>query len=163
MRKIVAVLSALLFAQSAAAADWIVGLGATDFNAQIAKNDLSATLEVHGVPRWHLGRIDLGWGAGAVANFDGDLWAGGGVSAVMPIGRAGWFAEASVMPGLYVSSSALSDLGSAFEIRSLIGIGHKLGDGGTRLSVAVTHTSNAGIGRRNPGANALAIRLRRAF
>jgi lipid A 3-O-deacylase len=73
-----------------------------------------------------------------------------------------WFIEGSVLPGAFFEKVVENDLGSTFEIRSLLGIGYTF-DSGNRLSLAVTHKSNASTASKNPGVNAVLIRFRRQF
>jgi lipid A 3-O-deacylase len=73
-----------------------------------------------------------------------------------------WFLETSVVPGIFLESVSRNNLGSKFEIRSLLGIGYLL-NSGNRLSIALTHKSNAGTASRNPGVNSVLIRLHREF
>ncbi len=162
MRKALVIVAALALGQPVEAADWVFGLGGMDFNSPAANDAVSLTVERHGTPFWHLGRAAIGAGVSGVVSSEGDLWVGGGLSALMPVGQRGWFVEASVMPGLYLSDDVTDDLGSAFEIRSLAGFGFAAAEN-LRVSLAFTHTSNAGIGSHNPGVNALALRLRRTF
>jgi hypothetical protein len=72
------------------------------------------------------------------------------------------FIEGSVAPGYYNESGLATSLGSSFEIRSLLGLGLKL-KSGDRISIAVTHKSNASTASRNPGVNSLLIRYNHAF
>jgi hypothetical protein len=61
------------------------------------------------------------------------------------------------MPGVYAENEVLNDLGSAFEIRSLIAVGRRLNNG-QGISLALTHKSNASTAAENPGVNALILR-----
>ena len=66
------------------------------------------------------------------------------------------------MPGLFEEGTDGNDLGLAFEVRSLAGLGYRF-DSGSAISLAVSHKSNAGLGDSNPGANALLLRYHRSF
>ncbi|MCT8328465.1 acyloxyacyl hydrolase [Albidovulum sediminis] len=145
----------------AAAADLVFGLGYSDFNEPAASNSAILELEVHSRPRWHFAGADWSIAAAIVAHSEGDLFIGGGPAALWPL-RDRWFVEASVMPGYFRDSGDGNDLGSNFEIRSLVGIGRRLNDT-TAISLALTHKSNAGTSERNPGVNAVSLRLRRSF
>jgi hypothetical protein len=104
---------------------------------------------------------DLGLAGGLMVDHLGNLWAGIGVSAVTPFGRR-WFVETSLMPGFYDEGFRDNDLGHAFEIRSVIGLGYPLNPD-FRISIAADHRSNAGVGDRNPGVNSFRLRLSSAF
>lgn len=153
---------ALLAAVPAQAADWVVGLGGTDFNRAASEDQALIAIEVHSAPFGNWGPVSFSLAGGAVAHANGDFWIGGGISATAPLGASRWFVEASVMPGLYEEGEAVNDLGHAIEIRSLIGLGYRVGDR-TSLSVAFDHRSNAGLGDDNPGVNAVTLRLRRSY
>ncbi len=118
-------------------------------------------LELHGKPRWDYGWLKLGLGAGVGADTDGSAWIGGGVVAKAPLSNR-WFVEASVMPGYYHAATAKADLGSDFEVRSLLGLGYRF-DNGSALSLAAGHVSNASIGHMNPGMNGIMLRYHRSF
>ncbi len=145
----------------AAAGDLVLGLGYSDFNEPAAMNSAILELEVHSRPRWHFAGADWSIAAAIVAHSEGDLFIGGGPAAVWPL-RDRWFVEASVMPGLFRDSGDGNDLGSTFEIRSLLGVGRRISDT-LSLSLALTHKSNASTAERNPGVNAVSLRLRRSF
>ena len=66
------------------------------------------------------------------------------------------------MPGAFFEGESRNDLGSEFEIRSLIGVGYRL-DNGDSISLAVTHKSNASTSSFNPGVNAVLLRYHRSF
>lgn len=141
----------------AAAGDLVLGLGYADFNDPAAV----ATLEVHSRPYWRFAGAD--WSiAGAISDDDaGDFFIGVGPAGLWQL-RDHWFFEASVMPGYFSEGDDANDLGSEFEIRSLLGIGRKVSEG-LSLSLAVSHKSNAGTAERNPGVDELSVRLRRSF
>lgn len=161
MRRTVTALSFLLLASPAAATDLVFGFGTTVDSRPGRSESSIVQLELHSDPIWHLGRADLGV-AGAIDLHDnGQYWAGGGVAALWPM-RERWFIEASVMPGYFGGSGALADLGSHFEIRSLLGIGRQINDR-LAISLAVTHKSNASTADRNPGVNMLELRTRWSF
>ena len=106
---------------------------------------------------------NLSFGAGVrVSGDDGEsLWVGAGLYAEAPLGE-NWVAEATLMPGFYDPGSLDFDLGGDFEIHSSLGMGYRVSET-SRVSLAITHLSNAGTADRNPGRNALALRLRHSF
>ncbi|WP_114966701.1 acyloxyacyl hydrolase [Alkalilacustris brevis] len=145
----------------AAAADWVLGVKVTDFGSSRASTTAGLNLEVHGRPYWHLGPLALGFAAAGTIDTKGNAWVGVGLSALGE-GASPWFFEASLMPGYYRASNERFDLGKALEFRSLIGVGYRLTPD-TRVSLALSHVSNASRGRINPGADSLSLRIRRAF
>ena len=74
---------------------------------------------------------------------------------------AGWFSEISLMPGIYKDWGG-SDLGSEFQVRSLIAIGKRFKNG-QAVSLALTHKSNASTAARNPGVDSLLLRWHVSF
>lgn len=147
----------------AGAADLVLGFGRTDFSTEAAEESPLVEVEIHGDPFTRLGAVDISFAAAVAVHETGDYWIGAGLSALYEFGRdANWFVEASAMPGLYHAEEEQNDLGSDFEARLLFGIGRRIGPD-TRLSVAFEHKSNASTARRNPGVNALTLRIRRSF
>lgn len=103
----------------------------------------------HGTPiLWKL----KPWG-GAEATGDGSIWAGGGLLADFHA-APNLYITPSVGAGLYSQGGSDLDLGSAIEFRTQIEGGYEFTNG-HRLGVAFGHTSNAGLGDRNPGAEHL--------
>lgn len=145
-----------LLAQPAAAGDLVFGAGSTVESGRGSSESAIIQLELHSDPIWQLGRVDFGLAGAIDAHDNGEYWLGGGVTAKLPL-RNRWFVEASVMPGYFGGANALADLGSNFEIRSLLGVGRELNDR-QAVSLAVVHKSNVGTASRNPGINMLALR-----
>lgn len=164
MQKITPLLLAasLSFAAPAQAADWVLGLGGTDFSSGPAKDDIIGTAEIHGRPFTTVLTLPISAAGAAEVDGNGDFWIGAGLSTLRPVGDSRWFVEASLMPGFYEENIRPNDLGGNLQFRSLLGVGVELGNG-SKLSVAATHKSNAGINERNPGANAVLVRYRREF
>jgi hypothetical protein len=119
-------------------------------------------LELQGKPFTTLGRVALSLGVRASFDDGESLWLGAGVLADAQIGSGPWVVEGSVMPGYYDPGSSEFDLGSSLEVHSSIGLGYDLNDR-SRISLVASHLSNAGTADRNPGRNAVALRLRRGF
>ncbi|ABF62956.1 acyloxyacyl hydrolase [Ruegeria sp. TM1040] len=160
MRKIIiaaTLISTLLQSHALRAQELTFGLGHAEFNNEIAESGAYFSAEYLGPRDWQVWGFDAGLGVAGHIHETGDVFFGGGLQAQRDIGR-GWFIEASLMPGLYFENEARNDLGSNFEIRSLIGIGRDL-RGGKRLSLALTHMSNASLARENPGLNTITLRL----
>ncbi|MDZ4095242.1 MAG: acyloxyacyl hydrolase [Paracoccaceae bacterium] len=162
MKKLAILTLLLPVAIPAHAADWVIGVGATDFSRNDAHDEALLELEVHAAPfaQWH--NVAFNLAGGIVTHSNGDLWLGAGIAALATLGTSRWFLEASVMPGVYTESQGTNDLGSTVEFRSLIGLGYRF-DNDFSVSLAATHKSNAGFGNDNPGVNALSLRFRRSF
>lgn len=159
-----AFLSALVMvaATPLAAQELIVGLGHPDFRANGPEEGLLVELEYHAAPFWSVGRADVYATGAAVVDEPGDHFIGIGLGADLPLGDAGWFLTASVVPGFYEAGAAGNDLGSDLQFRSLIGLGYRY-DSGWSASGAVSHISNAGLGNSNPGVTIATLRIGRAF
>lgn len=110
------------------------------------------------------GRFELTWPrrgalrpfAGVMATSDGGAYAFGGVLWEHDLSPRTYLAL-SFAPGLYDRGRG-KDLGHVVEFRSQVEIGLRLRTG-TRLGLAYNHTSNAGLGSRNPGTETLALTL----
>ena len=144
-----------LIASQAAALDLVFGLGGTDFDSD---GQFVAEFEIHSDPVGQVAGADVSVMGAVVATDNGDVFVGAGVSALRPLSN-GWHLEGSFAPGYYINSEASTDLGNDLEFRTLVGLGRTLSNG-TRLSIALSHISNGGIGDRNPGVNLLSLRLR---
>ena len=105
------------------------------------------------------GRLEYGVGGAVLLGEGGGHWAGAGGIARLDLGR-GFFADVTLMPGLQAEGER--DLGGAVEFRSLLGVGREVAPG-TRVSVAVSHRSNASLYDENPGVEAISLRYGREF
>lgn len=92
--------------------------------------------------------------AGVEATGEGGLWGGGGVLLDVFLGRR-VVLTGSFGAGLFEEGDG-KDLGSALEFRSQVELGYRFDDR-SRLSVAFSHISNAGIADRNPGAEIVTV------
>lgn len=151
----------IILAGPAAADAWIFGLGINDFTELSNDDRVVVGVEYQTDPFSNWFGADMTFAFAADAHSNGDYWVGAGIAGVYPL-QDRWFAEFSVMPGYYDYDSPTTDIGSEFEIRSLIGLGRQISDN-TALSVAVTHKSNAGTSDTNPGLNAVMLRLRVSY
>ncbi|MVO18600.1 acyloxyacyl hydrolase [Parasedimentitalea huanghaiensis] len=139
-----------------AAQDWIVGAGFADFSNGLAQDGGVALVEYHHKPIRDSSDFLLGLGGAFTVHGTGDLHLGVGLVGQLPLSN-NWFVEGSVMPGVYLERHARNDLGSAFEIRSLIALGRRFANG-SGISLALTHKSNASTAVHNPGVNAFLLR-----
>ncbi|TNJ39962.1 acyloxyacyl hydrolase [Phaeobacter sp. B1627] len=134
-----------------------IGLGYGDFHAEQADSGAFVSLEYLGARNWDLFGFDAGPGISGQAHQAGDSFVGLGIQGQRAL-KGDWFVEVSIMPGLFSEGTPGNDLGSTIEIRSLVGLGRRLRDG-HRISLALSHISNASISERNPGLNAISLRL----
>ncbi|WP_264212356.1 acyloxyacyl hydrolase [Leisingera thetidis] len=140
----------------AAAQEVALGLGYADYHRQTAEDGAMFAVDYMHAPFHQKGRLSARFGAALEVQETGDVFAGVGISAVIDLNND-WFIENSVMPGAYHESSAGNDLGSAFEIRTLLAVGKRFRNG-KAVSLAFSHKSNASTADENPGVNALALR-----
>jgi hypothetical protein len=156
MKKLLSFALFLSFVLPAQSQEWVMGAGFADFSSSRAKDTAIISVEYHSDPFHSRRRLKIGWGGSVSVFGTGDVHLGGGLVGVLDLGQR-WFAEASVMPGLYGHRILENNLGSAFEIRSLLSVGRRLNNGGA-ISVALTHKSNASTAAKNPGVNAVLLR-----
>ncbi|KIC09623.1 lipid A 3-O-deacylase [Leisingera sp. ANG-M1] len=143
-------------AMPAAAQEVVLGIGYSDYHREAAEDGAQFALDYLHAP-FHEGRIlSARFGATLEAQETGDVFAGVGISGVIDL-KNDWFIENSVMPGAYFESSAGNDLGSTFEIRTLLAIGKRFANG-KAVSLAFSHKSNASTADENPGVNSLTLR-----
>jgi lipid A 3-O-deacylase len=161
IKAILAAAGVLALTGPASGQEWVFGAGYADFAREASNDEAVLVLEYHNAPFYLWGDLDLGFAGVLVAHTDGVLFGGAGISGIYDL-PARWFIEGSVMPGYYSRASSNNDLGSQFEIRSLLGLGYTLGSG-SRVSVALTHKSNASTASENPGVNSIQLRYRRRF
>lgn len=96
------------------------------------------------------------WVGGELSTL-GAGWGGGGILLDIPIGRTGFFLSPSFGAGAYGQGHG-KKLGSAVEFRSQAEGGYQFEDG-KRVSLAFSHTSNAGLTKHNPGTEALVVNI----
>ncbi|MCL6283831.1 acyloxyacyl hydrolase [Ruegeria sp. 2012CJ41-6] len=157
-------LAALLLtagANVAQAQSLIVGAGYADFSNNRGKDQALFALDYHHSPFHEAMRFSAGWGGTLSIDTSGDTHIGAGLYGVYRLGQ-GWFLEGSVMPGAYFESESRNDLGGNFQIRSLFGVGYAF-DNGNKLSLSVSHKSNASTEDFNPGVNEAMIRYHFSF
>ncbi len=91
---------------------------------------------------------------GAEVTGDGAIYGAAGFLYDYNMGNQ-WFLTPSIAGGLYSDGSG-KDMGSAIEFRSQIELGYQL-ENSSRISAALSHTSNWGINDTNPGAETLGL------
>jgi hypothetical protein len=91
---------------------------------------------------------------GAEVTSDGSLWGGAGFLYDFHL-TSNWLLTPSIGAGLYSDGDG-KDLGSAVEFRSMIELGYQFNNA-SRVSVGLSHLSNAGIGDDNPGTEILSL------
>ncbi len=92
--------------------------------------------------------------AGVEATSDLGVWAGGGLLIDLYFGRRVVLTP-SIGAGGYIEGDG-KDLGSAVEFRSQLELAYRFDDR-SRLGVAISHISNAGIGDDNPGVEIVSV------
>ncbi len=92
------------------------------------------------------------WVGGEVTT-RGSLWAGGGVLLDIGIGRFALVPQVGV--GGYETGNG-KDLGSALQFRTGVELAYKFEDG-SRVALGISHMSDAGLTRRNPGTEAIFV------
>ncbi|NOE18689.1 acyloxyacyl hydrolase [Ruegeria atlantica] len=155
-----AVLTVSTFA-TAHAQTVVFGAGYSDFSEATSEDQALIALEYHHTRFHQATRFSAGWGAAFSVDEDGDTHIGVGLVGLYSLGER-WFVEGSVMPGYFNASNDQNDLGGDFQIRSLLGLGYNLNNG-NRMSVAITHKSNASTNDENPGVNAVLLRYHLGF
>ncbi|KIC36864.1 MULTISPECIES: acyloxyacyl hydrolase [unclassified Leisingera] len=143
-------------AAPAAAQEVTLGLGYSDYHRETAENGALFAAEYLHTPFYEKGRMSARFGGTLQVVETGDVFAGIGISGLIDLNN-NWFIETSVMPGAYHESSPENDLGSAFEIRSLLAVGKRF-QNGKAVSLAISHKSNASTADENPGVNSLTLR-----
>lgn len=91
---------------------------------------------------------------GAEITSDGAIYGGAGFLYDYNMGNQ-WVVTPSMAAGLY-SDGGGKDMGNAVQFRSQIELGYEL-ENSSRVSAALSHTSNLGINDTNPGAETLGL------
>lgn len=155
------VVGMLLTAPQTQAGDFVVGLGADNFDDSEVSEAFSLQLEYHANPFAEYSRGSFSFMGAAEFDGDSDLFLGVGVSTLWHLSD-NWFFESSFAPGYYDEGSDGKDLGGNLQFRTLIGFGYHVSQT-SRISIAFDHLSNAGIEDVNPGREAIYIRYARSF
>lgn len=140
----------------AAAQEWILGAGFSDYSRDASEDGAAFVAEYHAAPFRQSNTLAFGLGGVAEVQATGDTYLGGGLVTKLDL-SARWFVETSLMAGAYFEAQSENDLGSVLEFRSLLGVGRVL-DNGQKISLSVSHKSNANIATNNPGVNTIALR-----
>lgn len=148
-------------ASSVDAQEFIIGAGYADYTDDPASDGGIITLEYIHSPFWTSNRLSASFAGAFSLDEHSGTHVGIGVAGRYKLDEH-WFLEASVLPGVYNADVSVNDLGGDFQIRSLLGIGYRF-DNGNRLSVAITHKSNASTDEFNPGVNAALVRYHTSF
>ncbi|SLN25098.1 Lipid A 3-O-deacylase (PagL) [Falsiruegeria litorea R37] len=139
----------------------ILGLGYADFEFADSSDQALASIEYQHAPFHQRERFSAAFAGAASIHANGDVHLGVGIAAEYKLNQH-WFIEASVLPGAFIEADSNNDLGSKFEVRSLLGLGYRF-ERGDALSLAITHKSNASVSSFNPGVNAVLLRYHVAF
>ena len=136
------------------------GLGQTEFGAG-GRDGAVVDVEYRHTPFLTRGKFSLALGAVASLSEHGDAFVGGGLWSRLSW-PSGWFADLSLMPGLYHKGNSENDLGSVIEFRSLLAVGYAF-DSTRSVSVGISHMSNADLASDNPGVDAYILRYHVKF
>lgn len=162
MQYIASILTFALTASTAAADEFVFGLGVDDVFDQTDTTAVAVVLEYHADP-FYAGRVsEYSFAAAAQVDGDSDVFVGVGVHAHWSVGDGPWYVEGSWMPGYYDQGSGGSPLDGNLQFRTLLGVGYEL-SATRKISVAVDHTSNADIEDTNPGSETLSVRYSVGF
>lgn len=162
-RRCLAVLLAaftLLWASSALAQNFVVGLGTSDVVDDGIETEVFQ-VEIHSDPFRTLSWGSLAWFAVVETDTENDAYVGGGLAVTWDL-NADWFVESSLAAGYYEPGDGGIDLGGNFQFRTLVGVGYRLTER-SRISLAVNHLSNAGLEEMNPGRNNISLRYGWSF
>lgn len=151
----------LTFGAPLRAAEIVVGLGPSSYGFSGGRNSAVLALELRGPGIGRLGRADVAPMLVIDRHSLGDSFVGVGLAARWQL-RQGWFVDAGVAPGAYHAAVPANDLGGRLEFRSHLAVGRDLGRR-QAISLAITHKSNAGTGRINPGMNGVLLRWHHGF
>ena len=156
MKHLLLLCLAFTSALPAAAQEVSLGIGYSDFARPDATDDVAIALEAQSRPLALGDRAYLALAGATVVQAKGDLWIGAGL-AIRLQPEEQWFFEISSMPGYYREASVGTELGGAFQFRTLLAIGRNLGEG-RHVALAATHKSNANFAPKNPGVNTVLLR-----
>lgn len=154
------VITALFLAPPAVAADTpliSLGLGGTDVLGHQSRSAVDVRLEYRSalslLPIFDDTFKVQPW-AGIETSSRQSIWGGGGIQVEIPLGPH-WVLTPNIGIGAYGQGNG-KDLGSVFEIRSSFEGGFVF-DNGSRLVAALSHMSNAGVTKHNPGTESAMI------
>ncbi|WP_170517753.1 acyloxyacyl hydrolase [Ruegeria atlantica] len=156
-----AILALLLAAPAAQAQSLVFGAGFSDFSDSQSDDEAAFSLEYQHRPFHEASRFSATWGSALTVDTAGDIHIGIGLIGIYGFAER-WFVEGSVMPGYFSEGEGRNDLGGEFQIRTLLGLGYTL-DSGNKVSLAITHKSNASTQDNNPGVNSALLRYHFAF
>ncbi len=161
MKHFVVPLALLLAAPAAQAQSLVFGAGFSDFSDSQSDDEAVISLEYQHRPFHEATRFSAMWGGAVTVDTASDIHVGIGLIGIYGFANR-WFVEGSVMPGYFSEGEGRNDLGGDFQIRSLLGVGYTL-NSGNKVSVAITHKSNASTNGDNPGVNSVMARYHYAF
>lgn len=155
-----AVLLVVFTTTAGSAQEWVLGVGVSDFGDQ-GQDSATLDIEYRHTPFVNKRLLSVALGTNLAVTAEGDVFLGAGLWSRWQW-QSGWFIDNSIMPGLFEEGTPGNSLGSAFEIRSLLGVGYQFDHGGA-VSVAISHRSNASLASDNPGMNVYSVRYHRSF
>lgn len=135
---------------------WALGLGyaeafSSDNNAVVGNIEYRSAAYA---PEQFLGISNVSWIAGAELDTNSSAYAYGGLLYDIALTEK-WSLTPSLAAGFYTKGDG-KDLGGAFEFRENLELNYKFTEA-SRIGVAVSHKSNAGIYDRNPGTETVQV------
>ena len=132
------------------------GLGYVEVFGDV-NNAIEANVEYRSAayaPEQFFGISNVSWMAGVEVDTNSSAYAYAGLLYDYPI-TENWSITPSVAAGLYRQGEG-KDLGGAFEFKDTIEVNYKLTPD-SRVGLALSHKSSAGINDRNPGTETLQV------
>lgn len=140
-----------LWLSSPSYADWVAGV-----TTDVDTDGVGVVVEHHWPVSWTYGALSGRWGIAGRVDEDRDAFFGAGVTGEYRFAER-WYVEMSFMPGLYHRGE--TDLGGTVHFRTMIGLGVDVSDK-IGLGLTIDHMSNGGIQSKNPGSDALMLRIK---
>ena len=132
-------------------ADWVGGV-----TTDVDTDGIGVVVEHHWPVSWTYGALSGRWGVAGRIDEDRDAFFGAGVTGEYRFAER-WYIGMSFMPGLYHRGE--TDLGGTVHFRTMIGLGVDVSDK-IGLGLTIDHMSNGGIQSKNPGSDALMLRIK---
>lgn len=157
-----ATLMAAFFATSTWAGEWVIAVGGDDLLDNDREEATALTFEIRTDPIHSNKYFDLSWVLAAQGDSKGELYVGAGVNAYSQIRASRYFFEVSAVVGPYFESGVSLKLPEEYLFRTSIGFGAQISDN-ARLSLSIDHLLNGNLENRNPGSEAIMLRLTQSF
>ncbi len=147
--------------QSAAAGEWVLGLGGADLLDNRRKEAVALLLEYHSEPFHSLSWAEVSWMGTLKLDTTQNHFLGAGVHALAPLGKR-TFLEASLALGGYHQGTYIGVEADDVLFRSSLGAGIEL-DSGNRISLSIDHLLDYSFRNQDPGKESIFLRYAWAF